>query len=47
MMPTARPSAVAFYNYLHARVERIDTALRIGSGRLVEAVALARRTHGA
>jgi biopolymer transport protein ExbB len=39
--------AVAFYNYLHARVERIDTALRIGSGRLIEAVALARRTHGA
>jgi biopolymer transport protein ExbB len=39
--------AVAFYNYLHARVERIDTALRIASGRLVEAVALARRAHGA
>ena len=41
--------AVALYNYFHARVERIDTALRIGSGRLIEAVALARRaqTHGA
>ena len=39
--------AVALYNYFHARVERIDTALRIGSGRLIEAVATARRGHGA
>jgi biopolymer transport protein ExbB len=39
--------AVVCYNYFHARVERIDTALRIGSGRLIEAVATARRTHGA
>ena len=38
--------AVVCYNYFHARVERIDTALRIGSGRLIEAVATTRRTHG-
>jgi biopolymer transport protein ExbB len=39
--------AVALYNYFHARVERIDTALRVGCGRLIEAVAAARRVHGA
>jgi biopolymer transport protein ExbB len=40
--------ALVFYNYLQNRVERIDGALRIGSGRLLEAVALARRgTDGA
>jgi biopolymer transport protein ExbB len=35
--------ALVFYNYLQNRVERIDGALRIGSGRLLEAVATARR----
>lgn len=35
--------ALVFYNYLQNRVERIDGALRIGSGRLLEAVAAARR----
>ena len=34
--------ALVFYNYLQNRVERIDGALRIGSGRLLEAVASAR-----
>jgi biopolymer transport protein ExbB len=38
--------ALAFYNYLQNRVERIDGALRIGSARLLEAVAAARRTDG-
>ena len=36
--------SLVFYNYLQNRVERIDAALRIGSARVVEAVALARRT---
>ena len=39
--------ALVFYNYLQNRVERIDGALRIGCARLVEAVAAARRGHGA
>ncbi len=39
--------SLVFYNYLQNRVERIDGALRIGSARLLEAVAAARRTHGA
>jgi biopolymer transport protein ExbB len=38
--------AVVFYNYFQTRVERIDAALRIGSARLLEAVALARRADG-
>jgi biopolymer transport protein ExbB len=38
--------ALVFYNYLQNRVERIDGALRIGSARLLEAVAAARRTDG-
>ncbi len=38
--------ALAFYNYLQNRVERIDGALRIGSARLLETVAAARRTDG-
>jgi biopolymer transport protein ExbB len=38
--------ALAFYNYLQNRVERIDGALRIGSARLLEAVAAARRPDG-
>jgi len=39
--------ALVFYNYLQNRVERIDGALRIGSARLLEAMAAARRSHGA
>jgi biopolymer transport protein ExbB/TolQ len=38
--------ALVFYNYLQNRVERIDAALRIGSARLIEAVAVARRSDG-
>ena len=38
--------SLVFYNYLQNRVERIDGALRIGSARLLEAVAAARRTDG-
>jgi biopolymer transport protein TolQ len=38
--------AVVCYNYFQARVERIDAALRIGSARVLEAVAAARRTNG-
>ena len=38
--------AVVFYNYFQARVDRIDAALRIGSGRVLEAVAAARRGDG-
>src|SRR5262245_6086323 len=40
--------AVVFYNYFQSRVERIDASLRIGSGRVLEAVAAGRRAaHGA
>lgn len=39
--------AVVAYNYLQARVERIDASLRIGSDRVLEALAAARGTHGA
>jgi biopolymer transport protein ExbB len=39
--------AVIFYNYFQSRVDRIDASLRIGSGRVLEAVAAGRRTHGA
>ena len=38
--------AVVAYNYFQSRVERIDGALRIGSGRVLEAVAAGRRAHG-
>jgi len=38
--------SLVFYNYLQNRVERIDGALRIGSARLIEAVATARRGDG-
>ena len=38
--------AVVCYNYFQARVERIDAALRIGSARVLEAVAASRRTNG-
>jgi biopolymer transport protein ExbB len=39
--------SLIFYNYLQNRVEQIDAALRIGSGRLIEAVAAARGHNGA
>jgi len=39
--------AVIFYNYFQSRVDRIDASLRIGSGRVLEAVAAGRRAHGA
>lgn len=39
--------AVALYNYLQSRVERIDAALRIGSGRVLEALTIPRGPHGA
>jgi biopolymer transport protein ExbB len=39
--------AVVAYNYFQSRVERIDAALRIGSGRVLEAVSVGRRVHGA
>jgi hypothetical protein len=39
--------AVIFYNYFQSRVDRIDAALRIGSGRVLEAVSAGRRVpHG-
>jgi len=38
--------SLIFYNYLQNRVEQIDAALRIGSGRLLEAVANARGANG-
>jgi biopolymer transport protein ExbB len=38
--------AVVFYNYFQSRVDRIDASLRIGSGRVLEAVAAGRRAHG-
>jgi biopolymer transport protein ExbB len=39
--------SIVFYNYLQARVERIDAALRIGNTRVLEAIAAGRRTNGA
>ncbi|HLK10003.1 MAG TPA: MotA/TolQ/ExbB proton channel family protein [Candidatus Binatia bacterium] len=39
--------SVALYNYFQARVERIDAGLRIGSGRVIEALVAARQAHGA
>jgi len=39
--------SLIFYNYLQNRVEQIDAALRIGSGRLIEAVGAARGHNGA
>ncbi len=38
--------SVALYNYFQARVERIDAGLRIGSGRVIEALVAARGSHG-
>src|SRR5262249_51180534 len=39
--------AVICYHYFQPRVDRIDAALRIGSGRVLEAVSAGRRAHGA
>jgi biopolymer transport protein ExbB len=39
--------AVVFYNYFQSRIDRIDAALRVGSGRVLAAVAAGRRVHGA
>jgi len=39
--------SIVFYNYLQARVERIDAALRIGNTRVLEAIAVGRRANGA
>jgi biopolymer transport protein ExbB len=39
--------AVVCFNYFQSRVERIDAALRIGSGRVLEALNAGRRVHGA
>ena len=39
--------AVICFNYFQSRVERIDAALRIGSGRVLEALNAGRRVHGA
>jgi len=39
--------AVICFNYFQSRVERIDAALRIGSGRVLEALNAGRRAHGA
>jgi len=39
--------SIVFYNYLQARVERIDAALRIGNTRILEAIATGRRSNGA
>ncbi len=39
--------SIVFYNYLQARVERIDAALRIGNTRILEAIAAGRRANGA
>jgi len=38
--------SIVFYNYLQARVERIDAALRIGNTRILEAIAAGRRANG-
>lgn len=38
--------AVVLYNYFMARVDRIEAALRIGSGRVIEAVVAGRRADG-
>ncbi len=38
--------AVVAYNYFQARVDRIEAALRIGSGRVLEALSAGRRAHG-
>ena len=40
-------AAVVCYNYFQSRVDRIDASLRIGSGRVLEAVSAGRRVYGA
>lgn len=39
--------AVTFYNYFQTRVERIEAALTIVSNRVLDAIHLGRRNHGA
>ena len=39
-------SALVIYNYFQARVDRIDAALRIGSARLIDAIAVSGTGHG-
>jgi biopolymer transport protein ExbB len=39
--------AVIFYNYFQTRIERIEAALTIGSNRVLDAIHLGRRAHGA
>jgi len=38
--------AVVFYNYFQSRVDRIDAALRVGTGRVISAANVGRRAHG-
>jgi biopolymer transport protein ExbB len=38
--------AVFFYNYFQSRVDRIDAALRVGTGRVIAAANVGRRMHG-
>jgi biopolymer transport protein ExbB len=40
-------TAMVLYNYFQAKVDRIDGALRIGSARVLEGVAIEREKHGA
>jgi len=39
--------AVIFYNYFQTRIERIEAALTIASNRVLDAIHLGRRQHGA
>jgi biopolymer transport protein ExbB len=39
--------AVIFYNYFQTRIERIEAALTIASNRVLDAIHLGRRAHGA
>jgi biopolymer transport protein ExbB len=39
--------AVIFYNYFQTRIERIEAALTIASNRVLDAIHLSRRAHGA
>jgi biopolymer transport protein ExbB len=39
--------AVIFYNYFQTRVERIEAALTIASNRVLDAIYIGRREHGA
>jgi len=40
-------TSMVLFNYFQAKVERLDGALRIGSGRVLEALAAERGRHGA